>query len=163
MRNPLSACPPSSRVSPFCHTAEPYGQGNTRLSHIKRRRLIMPLVALVQKNRAHPQLRTLVWCSALHSSSPLLLAFRLRRSECLYKNAQNKQTANKKGTRLSAFLFSNKIYFASFFSALFFTANLVMTFESSTKGITVTPRAIAMKNSSAWIGANSNAVLRPGV
>ena len=42
-------CPPSSRVSPFCHTAEPCGQGNTRLSHIKRRRLIMPLVALVQK------------------------------------------------------------------------------------------------------------------
>ena len=38
-----------------------------------------------------------------------------------------------------------------------------MTFESSTKGITDTPRAIAMKNSSAWIGANSNAVLRPGV
>ena len=29
-----------------------------RLSHIKRRRLIMPLVALVQKNRAHQRLRT---------------------------------------------------------------------------------------------------------
>ena len=58
-------CPPSSRVSPFCHSAEPYGQGHTRLSHIKRRRLIVPLVALVQKNRAHPQLRTLVWCDAI--------------------------------------------------------------------------------------------------
>ena len=86
VRTPLSICPPSSRVSPFCHTAEPYGQGNTRLSHIKRRRLIMPLVALVQKITAHPQLRTLVWCSALPFSSPLLLAFRLRTSECLYKN-----------------------------------------------------------------------------
>ena len=58
-----------------------------------------------KKITAHPQLRTLVWCSALPSSSPLLLAFRLRRSECLYKNAQNKQTANKKGTRLSAFFY----------------------------------------------------------
>ena len=47
-------CPPSSRVSPFCHTAEPFGQGNTRLSHIKRRRLIMSLVALVQKNHSAP-------------------------------------------------------------------------------------------------------------
>ena len=87
-------------------SAKPFGWGHTRLSHIKRRRLIMPLVALVQKIRAHPQLRTLVWCSALPSSSPLLLAFRLRTSECLYKNAQNKQTANKKGTRLSAFCFA---------------------------------------------------------
>ena len=59
-----------------------------------------------KKITAHPQLRTLVWCSALPSSSPLLLAFRLRTSECLYKNAQNKQTANKKGTRLSAFCFA---------------------------------------------------------
>ena len=85
-------CPPSSRVSPFCLLQSP-GQGNTRLSHIKRRRLIMPLVALVQKITAHPQLRTLVWCSALPSSSPLLLAFRLRKSECFYKNAPNKQSA----------------------------------------------------------------------
>ena len=60
-------CPPSSRVSPICHSAKPCGQGNTRRAHIKRRRLIMPLVALVQKNRAHPQLRTLVWCLALAS------------------------------------------------------------------------------------------------
>ena len=50
----------SKRMSPFltCFpllpTAEPYGQGNTRLSHIKRRRLIMPLVALVQKNHSAP-------------------------------------------------------------------------------------------------------------
>ena len=58
-----------------------------------------------KKNTAHPQLRTLVWCSALPSSSPLLLAFRLRTSECLYKNAQNKQTANKKGTHPSAFYY----------------------------------------------------------
>ena len=78
---------------PLLPTAEPYGQGNTRLSHIKRRRLIMPLVALVQKITAHPQLRTLVWCSALPSSSPLLLAFRLQKSECLYENSPNMQSA----------------------------------------------------------------------
>ena len=58
VRNPLSACPPSSHVSPFCHSAEPYGQGHTHRAHIKRRPLIMPLVALVQKNRAHQRLRT---------------------------------------------------------------------------------------------------------
>ena len=75
---------------PLLPTAEPFGQGNTRLSHIKRRRLIMPLVALVQKITAHPQLRTLVWCSALPSSSPLLLAFRHATYECLSKNALNK-------------------------------------------------------------------------
>ena len=55
---------------PLLPTAEPYGQGNTRLSHVKYRPLIMPLVALVQKNRAHPQLRTFVWCSALPFSAP---------------------------------------------------------------------------------------------
>ena len=49
MRNPLSACPPSSRVSPICHSAKPCGQGNTRRAHVSRRPLIMPLVALVQK------------------------------------------------------------------------------------------------------------------
>ena len=36
-----------------------------RLSHIKRRRLIMPLVASVQKITAHTQLRTLIWCDAI--------------------------------------------------------------------------------------------------
>ena len=46
-----------------------------------------------KKITAHPQLRTLVWCSALPSSSPLLLAFRLRKSECFYKNAKNGQSA----------------------------------------------------------------------
>ena len=55
---------------PLLPTAEPYGQGNTRLSHIRRRRLIMPLVALVQKKiTAHPQLRTLVWCDAIDGSA----------------------------------------------------------------------------------------------
>ena len=39
-------------------SAKPFGWGHTRLSHIKRRRLIVPLVALVQKITAHPQLRT---------------------------------------------------------------------------------------------------------
>ena len=83
-------CPPSSRVSPFCHSAKPYRQGNTRLSHIKRRRLIMPLVALVQKKQSAPATAYKFWCSALPSSSPLLLAFRHATSECLYKNAPNK-------------------------------------------------------------------------
>ena len=94
VRNPLSACPPSSRVSPFCHPAEPYGQGNTRRAHIKRRRLIMPLVALVQKKSQRT--RNFVLSSgAWHSlrSSPLLLQFRLRKSECLSKNPPNKQSA----------------------------------------------------------------------
>ena len=82
-------CPPSSCVSPICHSAKPYGQGNTRRAHIKKRPLIMPLVALVQKNRAHPQLRTN--SGAWHSlrSSPLLLQFRLRKSECLYNFAKS--------------------------------------------------------------------------
>ena len=43
---------------PLLPTAEPYGQGHTHRAHIKRRRFIMPLVALVQKNRAHQRLRT---------------------------------------------------------------------------------------------------------
>ena len=39
---------------PLLPTAEPYGQGNTHRAHIKRRRLIMPLVALVQNNHSAP-------------------------------------------------------------------------------------------------------------
>ena len=119
VRTPLSACPPSSRVSPFCHSAEPYGQGNTRLSHIKYRPLIMPLVALVQKNRAHPQLRTHIWCDAIDGSAvairysvpygtpflgALRLAFRLRKSECLYNNATNRQSP-KKSTCIECFFY----------------------------------------------------------
>ena len=60
-----SACPPSSRVSPICHSAEPYGQGHTRRAHIKRRRLIMSLVALVQKNHSAPATSYKFWCLAL--------------------------------------------------------------------------------------------------
>ena len=88
-------CPPSSRVSPFCHSAEPCGQGHTRLSHIMRRRLIMPLVALVQKKQSAPATAYKFWCSALPSSSPLLLAFRHATSKCLYKNATNRHSAKK--------------------------------------------------------------------
>ena len=65
-----------------------------RLSHIKRRRLIMPLVALVQKKSQRT--RNFVLSSgAWHSlrSSPLLLQFRLRKSKCLSKNPPNKQSA----------------------------------------------------------------------
>ena len=50
-----------------------------------------------KKITAHPQLRTLVWCSALPSSSPLLLAFRHATSECLYKYATNKNKNPLKG------------------------------------------------------------------
>ena len=53
----------------------------------------MPLVALVQKKQSAPATAYKFWCSALLSSSPLLLAFRLRKSECLYKNSPNKQSA----------------------------------------------------------------------
>ena len=65
--NMSSACPPSSRVSPICHSAKPYGQGNTRRAHIKRRRLIMPLVALVQKKQSAPATVYKFWCLALAS------------------------------------------------------------------------------------------------
>ena len=61
----LGKCEHVKNMSPFltCFphllSAKPFGWGHTRLSHIKRRRLIMPLVALVQKKiTAHPQLRT---------------------------------------------------------------------------------------------------------
>ena len=94
-------CPPSSRVSPICYPQNPSGGEldaidfvaiaipslcSLRRAHIKRRRLIMPLVALVQKKSQRT--RNFVLSSgAWHSlrSSPQLLQFRLRRSECLYK------------------------------------------------------------------------------
>ena len=62
-------CPPSSRVSPFCLRQSPAGREldaidfvaiaipslcSLRRAHIKRRRLIMPLVALVQKDHSAP-------------------------------------------------------------------------------------------------------------
>ena len=62
-------CPPSSRVSPVCYPQNPSGGEldaidfvaiaipslrSLRLSHIKRRRLIVPLVALVQKDHSAP-------------------------------------------------------------------------------------------------------------
>ena len=68
-------CPPSSRVSPICHSAKPYGQGNTRRAHIKRRRLIMPLVALVQKKQSAPAT----------SYSRLVLGTRYGRRRCSSK------------------------------------------------------------------------------
>ena len=74
-------------------SAKPFGWGHTRLSHIKRRRLIMPLVALVQKKQSAPATAYKFWCSALPSSSPLLLAFRHATSKCLYNNATNRHSA----------------------------------------------------------------------
>ena len=91
---PSSTCPPSSRVSPFCHTAEPFGQGHTHRAHIKRRRLFMPLVALVQNNQSAPATAYKFWCLGFASSSPLLLAFRHATCECLYKYATNRQSKN---------------------------------------------------------------------
>ena len=97
MRTPLSICPPSSRVSPVCYPQNPSGGdtlGSRTLSGVAS---LCHLSLWCKKNRAHQRLRTLVWCSALPSSSPLLLAFRLRTSECLYNNATNRQS-NKKST-----------------------------------------------------------------
>ena len=88
--NISSICPPSSRVSPFCLRQSPTGRatlGSRTLSDVAS---LCHSLRWCKKNRAHPQLRTLVWCSALPSSSPLLLAFRHATSKCLYKNASNK-------------------------------------------------------------------------
>ena len=90
VRNPLSACPPSSRVSPFCHSAEPYGQGNTRRAHVSRRPLIMPLVALVQKNHSAPA------TSYFH----LVLGTRCGRRRC---------SSNSVFERVSAYLRTHRI------------------------------------------------------
>ena len=59
-------------------SAKPFGWGHTHRAHIKRRRLIMPLVALVQKKQSAPATAYKYWCLGFASSSPLLLAFRLR-------------------------------------------------------------------------------------
>ena len=88
-------CPPSSRVSPVCHSAKPFGQGHTHRAHINRRRLIMPLVALVQKNHSAPATSYQFWCLGFASSSPLLLAFRLRRSECCISTPPINHTLSK--------------------------------------------------------------------
>ena len=58
---------------PRLPTAEPCGQGNTRLSHIKYRPLIMPLVASVQKKQSAPA--TSHFCLVL--GTPVLGALRL--------------------------------------------------------------------------------------
>ena len=77
---------------PLLPTAEPYGQGNTRLSHIKRRRLIMPLVALVQKKTE----RTSDCVQILVLGAPFLVAAAPRISsskECvLVQHTLNKES-----------------------------------------------------------------------
>ena len=50
----LKGMSPFLMCFPLLPTAEPYGQGNTRRAHVSQRRLIMPLVALVQKNHSAP-------------------------------------------------------------------------------------------------------------
>ena len=58
---------------PRLPTAEPCGQGHTRLSHVKCRPLIMPLVALVQRKQSAPA--TSHFCLVL--GTPFLGALRL--------------------------------------------------------------------------------------
>ena len=43
-----------------------------------------------KKNHSAPATSYNFWCLGFASSSPLLLAFRLRKSECFYKNSPNK-------------------------------------------------------------------------
>ena len=80
---------PREKMSPFltCFpllpTAEPYGQGNTRLSHISWRRLIMPLVALVQKDHSAPATSY----SRLVLGAPFLVAAAPRVSSSLIVSA----------------------------------------------------------------------------
>ena len=63
--NILSACPPSSRVSPFCLRQSPTGRatlGSRTLSGVAS---LCHSLRWCKKITAHPQLRTLVWCLAL--------------------------------------------------------------------------------------------------
>ena len=58
VRNPLSACPPSSRVSPFCLWQSPAGRatlGSRTLSDVAS---LCHLSLWCKKNRAHQRLRT---------------------------------------------------------------------------------------------------------
>ncbi len=81
---------------PLLPTAKPYGQGNTRLSHIKRRRLIMPLVALVQKNHSAPATSySRLVLGTRYGRRRCSSKLRLRTSECLYKNPPHIQSAVK--------------------------------------------------------------------
>ena len=98
-------CPPSSRVSPVCYPQNPSGGdtlGSRTLSDVAS---LCHSLRWCKKITAHPQLRTLVWCSALPFSSPLLLAFRLQSSECSYKNAPNRQSVKQIKSRGRPLLF----------------------------------------------------------
>ena len=90
--NHLSACPPSSRVSPFCLRQSPTGRDTLTARTLSDVASLCHSLRWCKKITAHPQLRTFVWCLGFASSSPLLLAFRLRTSECLYKYARKRQS-----------------------------------------------------------------------
>ena len=94
-------CEHVENMSPFltCFprllSAKPFGWGHTHRAHIRRRRLIMSLVALVQKKQSAPATAYKYWCLGFASSSPLLLAFRLRTSECLLLICSHSLVANR--------------------------------------------------------------------
>ena len=70
--------PPSSRVSPFCLQQSPAGRatlGSRTLSIVPS---LCHSLRWCKKNRAHPQLRTFVWCSALPFSAPCASRSQLR-------------------------------------------------------------------------------------
>ena len=93
--NISSACPPSSRVSPVCYPQNPSGGdtlGSRTLSDVAS---LCHLSLWCKKKQSAPATAYKFWCSALPSSSPLLLAFRHATSKCLYKNASNKPYVSK--------------------------------------------------------------------
>ena len=62
-------------------SAKPFGWGHTHRAHIKRRRLIMPLVALVQKKQSAPATAYKIWCDAIDFVAIAIPSLRsLRRS-----------------------------------------------------------------------------------
>ena len=65
MYDKSSACPPSSRVSPFCLQQSPTGRatlGSRTLSDVAS---LCHSLRWCKKITAHPQLRTFVWCDAI--------------------------------------------------------------------------------------------------
>ena len=74
----IRICPPSSRVSPVCLRQSPAGRatlGSRTLSIVPS---LCHSLRWCKKNRAHPQLRTFVWCSALPFSAPCASRSQLR-------------------------------------------------------------------------------------
>ena len=79
-------CPPSSRVSPVCLRQSPVGRatlGSRTLSIVPS---LCHSLRWCKKNRAHPQLRTFVWCSALLFSAPCASRLQLRNERAFGKS-----------------------------------------------------------------------------